>query len=112
MCVCVCVCVCVCGYVCISMRVCLGAQVISRFVALARDLVTFHVIGTARMCTQVFNSRSVRKDALVGTFKLDVGLVYEQEQHTFARKWLMLSNPKEPAAGVKGFLKVCKPARG
>ncbi len=55
---------------------------------------------------QVFNSRTVRKDALIGAFKLDVSFVYDQEQHSITRKWVMLSDPGNPAAGVKGYLKV------
>lgn len=54
----------------------------------------------------VYNARSVRRDAKIGAFKLDIGLIHQQEQHTFTRKWLMLSNPKEPSAGVKGYLKI------
>lgn len=48
----------------------------------------------------------MRKDSLIGSFKLDVGLIYEQEMHTFSRKWVMLTDYKDPAAGVKGFLKI------
>ena len=41
-----------------------------------------------------------------GSFKLDLGLVRQQQDHTFSRKWLMLSDKKDPSAGVKGYLKV------
>ena len=54
---------------------------------------------------EVFNSRMLRRDAFVGSFRLEVGLAYEQEGHCFMRKWLMLSNPTD-SSGVSGYLKV------
>lgn len=55
---------------------------------------------------EVYNAKSIRKDALIGSFRLDLGLVHQQPLGTIQRKWLMLSDPKEPAAGVKGYLKM------
>eukprot|EP00040_Diaphanoeca_grandis_P011572 m.59384 g.59384 ORF g.59384 m.59384 type:complete len:2246 (-) comp22699_c2_seq1:263-7000(-) len=55
---------------------------------------------------QVYNSRSIRSDSVIGSFRLDVGLVHQQDSHSFSRKWLMLSDPKDPASGVKGYLKI------
>eukprot|EP00052_Salpingoeca_macrocollata_P020806 m.175674 g.175674 ORF g.175674 m.175674 type:complete len:2346 (-) comp21363_c0_seq2:105-7142(-) len=58
------------------------------------------------LALEVFNSRRIRRDALVGQFRLEVGLAYEQPLHTLARKWVMLSNASDPSAGVMGYLKV------
>jgi len=54
----------------------------------------------------VYNSRTIRADSLIGSFYLDTAFVYEQEQHTISRKWVMLSNPKDRATGVMGFVKL------
>ncbi|XP_076027718.1 dysferlin isoform X3 [Genypterus blacodes] len=54
----------------------------------------------------VCDSRSLRTDAVIGEFKLDVGSVYNEHRHCFLRKWLLLCDPDDLAAGVKGYLKV------
>ncbi|XP_077992044.1 myoferlin-like isoform X14 [Glandiceps talaboti] len=55
---------------------------------------------------QVFNSRKLRSDALIGSFNFDVGMVYEQEDHCFLNKWLLLTGTDEAQAGVKGYIKI------
>ncbi|XP_063757094.1 dysferlin isoform X2 [Eleginops maclovinus] len=54
----------------------------------------------------VCDSRSLRTDAVIGEFKLDVGTVYNEHRHCFLRKWLLLCDPDDLSAGVKGYLKV------
>ncbi|KAJ4948701.1 hypothetical protein JOQ06_020231, partial [Pogonophryne albipinna] len=54
----------------------------------------------------VCDSRSLRTDAVIGEFKLDVGTVYNEHRHCFLRKWLLLCDPNDLSAGVKGYLKV------
>uniref|UniRef100_A0A3Q2GR86 Dysferlin, limb girdle muscular dystrophy 2B (autosomal recessive) n=1 Tax=Cyprinodon variegatus TaxID=28743 RepID=A0A3Q2GR86_CYPVA len=54
----------------------------------------------------VCDSRSLRTDAVVGEFKLDVGTVYNEHRHCFLRKWLLLCDPDDLSAGVRGYLKV------
>ncbi|XP_054863905.1 dysferlin [Amphiprion ocellaris] len=54
----------------------------------------------------VCDSRSLRTDAVIGEFKLDVGTVYSEHRHCFLRKWLLLCDPDDLSAGVKGYLKV------
>ncbi|XP_075429238.1 dysferlin isoform X4 [Ascaphus truei] len=54
----------------------------------------------------VLDSRSLRTDAVVGEFRMDVGLIYGEPKHVFLRKWLLLSDPEDFAAGAKGYLKV------
>ncbi|KAL4231637.1 hypothetical protein ACF0H5_009217 [Mactra antiquata] len=55
----------------------------------------------------VFNSRKLRSDAMIGSFKMDIGMVWEQANHAFANKWLLLSDPEDSMAGAKGYLKFC-----
>ncbi|XP_030193496.1 dysferlin isoform X9 [Gadus morhua] len=54
----------------------------------------------------VCDSRMLRHDAVIGEFKLDVGTVYSEHRHCFMRKWLLLSDPDDLSAGVKGYVKV------
>ncbi|XP_047438036.1 dysferlin isoform X2 [Mugil cephalus] len=54
----------------------------------------------------VCDSRSLRTDAVIGEFKLDVGTVYNEHRHCFLKKWLLLCDPDDISAGVRGYLKV------
>ncbi|KAM6949272.1 LOW QUALITY PROTEIN: dysferlin [Aplochiton taeniatus] len=54
----------------------------------------------------VLDSRSMRTDSVIGAFKLDVGVVYNEHRHAFLRKWLLLADPDDISAGVRGYLKV------
>ncbi|XP_052821675.1 myoferlin isoform X1 [Octopus bimaculoides] len=56
---------------------------------------------------QVFNSRKLRSDSLIGSFKMDIGMVYDEPTHAFIGKWLLLSDPDDTLAGCKGYLKIC-----
>lgn len=55
---------------------------------------------------QVFNSKRLRSDALIGAFSCDSGTIYDTPKHTVMNKWLLLSDP-EDQAGVRGYLKIC-----
>ena len=50
---------------------------------------------------KVVNSKTFLRDTLVGSFKLDLGLVYDEPGHAFIRKWLLLTDPEDAAGGVK-----------
>ncbi len=50
---------------------------------------------------KVVNSKKLLRDSLVGEFKLDLGLVYDEPRHAFIHKWLLLTDPKDGAAGAK-----------
>uniref|UniRef100_A0A3Q2PPJ6 Dysferlin, limb girdle muscular dystrophy 2B (autosomal recessive) n=1 Tax=Fundulus heteroclitus TaxID=8078 RepID=A0A3Q2PPJ6_FUNHE len=50
----------------------------------------------------VCDSRSLRTDAVIGEFKL----VPHSSGHCFLRKWLLLCDPDDLSAGVRGYLKV------
>uniref|UniRef100_H2ZAE2 C2 domain-containing protein n=1 Tax=Ciona savignyi TaxID=51511 RepID=H2ZAE2_CIOSA len=52
------------------------------------------------------NSRKLRSDALIGSFKLDVGTIYDQPGHAFVRKWLLLTDPDDASNSPKGYLKI------
>uniref|UniRef100_UPI00398EDE1E dysferlin-like n=1 Tax=Pristiophorus japonicus TaxID=55135 RepID=UPI00398EDE1E len=53
-----------------------------------------------------YNAHSLRMDSVIGEFKLDIGTVYAEPRHAFLRKWLLLADPDDLAAGAKGYLKV------
>ncbi|XP_028653179.2 otoferlin isoform X9 [Erpetoichthys calabaricus] len=53
----------------------------------------------------IHSKNLLRSGTLVGTFKLDVGTVYSQQEHQFYHKWAILSDPDDITAGVKGYLK-------
>ena len=50
---------------------------------------------------KVFNAKKIVSDALIGSFKFELGLVYREEDHCFIHKWLLLTDPRYPAGGVK-----------
>ena len=50
---------------------------------------------------KVFNAKKIISDALIGSFKFELGLVYREEDHCFIHKWLLLTDPRYPAGGVK-----------
>ncbi len=50
---------------------------------------------------KVLNSKKVLRDSLVGSFKLDVGLVYDEPAHAFVHKWLLLMDPEDAGGGAK-----------
>ena len=74
---------------------------------------------------KVLNAKVVLKDALIGSFKvsrrlrswrggggcvlfksspppqMDVGTVYDEPEHCFIHKWLLLTDPNDPSAGAK-----------
>uniref|UniRef100_UPI00358F149C dysferlin isoform X2 n=1 Tax=Myxine glutinosa TaxID=7769 RepID=UPI00358F149C len=54
----------------------------------------------------VLNARSLRSDCEIGTFKLDIGVVYNEPKHAFIRKWVLLTDPDSMTSGPKGYLKV------
>lgn len=55
---------------------------------------------------EVLNSKKMRSDCLVGSFKFDVGEVYVYSDHTFWHKWILLTDPDDKESGVKGYVLV------
>uniref|UniRef100_G3U2T8 Dysferlin n=1 Tax=Loxodonta africana TaxID=9785 RepID=G3U2T8_LOXAF len=53
----------------------------------------------------VVDSRSLRTDALIGEFRMDVGTIYREPRHAYLRKWLLLSDPDDFSVGARGYLK-------
>ncbi|XP_051982464.1 dysferlin-like isoform X2 [Xyrauchen texanus] len=54
----------------------------------------------------VSDSKSQRKYSVIGEFKLDVGMVYNEHRHAILRKWLLLADTNDLSAGARGYLKV------
>uniref|UniRef100_A0AAQ5Y546 C2 domain-containing protein n=1 Tax=Amphiprion ocellaris TaxID=80972 RepID=A0AAQ5Y546_AMPOC len=55
----------------------------------------------------VCDSRSLRTDAVIGEFKVSCFVMLDPKlRHCFLRKWLLLCDPDDLSAGVKGYLKV------
>ncbi|XP_048584840.1 myoferlin isoform X2 [Nematostella vectensis] len=50
---------------------------------------------------EVFNSRKLRANAMIGYFKCDIGFFYEEPGHAAIRKWVLLTDPDDKMAGVK-----------
>ena len=50
---------------------------------------------------KLFNAKKVISDALIGSFKFDLGLVYDEVEHCFIHKWLLLTDPNDPSGGPK-----------
>jgi hypothetical protein len=55
---------------------------------------------------QVYNALSYLKDALIGSFKMDIGYVYDEPFHSLINKWLLLGDTEDCMSGAKGYLKV------
>lgn len=56
---------------------------------------------------KVLHSRNIiRSGTLVGTFKMDVGTIYSNQDHMFYHKWAVLTDPDDLNTGPKGYLKV------
>nr|XP_026691852.1 myoferlin isoform X2 [Ciona intestinalis] len=63
------------------------------------------------LCDYIFeftvnNSRNMRSDGLIGTFKLDVGSIYNQPEHAYVKKWLLLTDPDDNSNSTQGYLKI------
>ena len=50
---------------------------------------------------KVYNARKVIADALIGSFKFDLGLVYDEVEHCYIHKWLLLTDPSDSSGGTK-----------
>uniref|UniRef100_A0A0N5A009 C2 domain-containing protein n=1 Tax=Parastrongyloides trichosuri TaxID=131310 RepID=A0A0N5A009_PARTI len=59
----------------------------------------------------LYSAKKFFKDSAIGSFKMNLGLVYRQKDHVLRQKWLSLSSPKLDEEDVEGndicgFLKV------
>uniref|UniRef100_A0A0K8RV32 Fer-1-like protein 6-like n=1 Tax=Crotalus horridus TaxID=35024 RepID=A0A0K8RV32_CROHD len=52
----------------------------------------------------VMHNKLIRS-VLIGSFKVDLGTVYNEPGHQFCDKWAVLTNPADIRTGVKGYLK-------
>ncbi|KAL1466262.1 hypothetical protein MTO96_026796 [Rhipicephalus appendiculatus] len=55
--------------------------------------------------TALHNRNIIRSGKVIGTFKLDVGTVFNQPEHQFYHKWAVLTDPDDMTAGPKGYIK-------
>jgi len=46
------------------------------------------------------------RNELIGSFKFDIGFVYDEPAHEIRNKWLLLADLEDPSGGPKGYLKV------
>ena len=53
------------------------------------------------MDIKVLNAKKVIRDSLIGSFKLDLGMIYDEFDHCFIHKWLLLTDPEDPSGGAK-----------
>ncbi|ESN95704.1 hypothetical protein HELRODRAFT_86504, partial [Helobdella robusta] len=72
----------------------------------------FHIIASVlldKMITisvRVLHSRNIlRSGTKIGSFKLDVGTVYDAPDHHFYHKWAVLTDPDDVTGGCKGYVK-------
>uniref|UniRef100_A0A0N5BXL1 C2 domain-containing protein n=1 Tax=Strongyloides papillosus TaxID=174720 RepID=A0A0N5BXL1_STREA len=59
----------------------------------------------------LYCAKKIFKDSVIGSFKMNLGLVYRQKNHVLTQKWLSLSSPKLDEnegqdSDICGFLKV------
>nr|XP_014346793.1 PREDICTED: fer-1-like protein 6 [Latimeria chalumnae] len=45
------------------------------------------------------------KKTLIGTFRIDIATIYDQQDHTFRNKWAVLIDPQDISATIKGYVK-------
>ncbi len=55
---------------------------------------------------RVYNSMNYGRSAVIGSFKLYIGYVYDELFHSLISKWLLLSDSDDSSSGAKGYLKV------
>ncbi len=55
---------------------------------------------------EVFDASGMLKNALIGSFKIDIGFIADEPFHSLRSKWLLLSDSEDYSAGAKGYLKV------
>ena len=41
----------------------------------------------------VVNAKKIVSDAVIGSFRLDLGHIYNEVDHSFIHKWLLLTDP-------------------
>ncbi|XP_064487216.1 otoferlin-like [Ornithodoros turicata] len=55
--------------------------------------------------TALHSRNIIRSGKVIGSFKLDVGTVFNQTDHQFFHKWSVLTDPDDITAGPKGYIK-------
>uniref|UniRef100_UPI00358EB83B myoferlin-like n=1 Tax=Myxine glutinosa TaxID=7769 RepID=UPI00358EB83B len=55
---------------------------------------------------KVLNAKKESDESEIGSFKIDIGVVYNESDHVYPRKWLLMTELKENKMMARGFLKV------
>ena len=63
-------------------------------------------IFNTMLMIKVVNSKFTITDNMIGSFQMDIGVIYDEPDHGFIQKWLLLTNNKDTNAGPKGYLKI------
>lgn len=50
---------------------------------------------------KVYDAKKVISNALIGSFKFDLGLVYDEVEHCYIHKWLLLTDPYDQTGATK-----------
>lgn len=50
---------------------------------------------------KVLNAKQILQDSVVGSFKLDLGVVYAQPYHCYGQKWLVLVDTSHDGSSTK-----------
>ena len=50
---------------------------------------------------KVCDAKKIVSDALIGSFKFDLRLVYDEEDHCYIHKWLLLTDPLDLSSEAK-----------
>ena len=50
---------------------------------------------------KVFNTKRVISGALIGSYMFSLGVVYDEVDHCFIHKWVLLCDPRNPSSGAK-----------
>lgn len=55
---------------------------------------------------EIYDSKKMRSDSFIGSFKIEIGMIYDEPLHSFINKWLLLCDPEQMSDGHKGYLKI------
>ena len=76
------------------------------------EILIFHIsakpaeLFNTMVTIKVVNSKYVMMENLIGSFQMDVGAIYDEPEHGFLQKWILLTSNKDTGSGPKGFLKM------
>ena len=54
----------------------------------------------------IYNATKFLRNELIGSFKIEIGYIYDEPFHSILYKWLLLGDLEDYTSGPKGYLKV------